>query len=77
MAETTVAELLREVRKPGKIVMPVAGGDDVFNITVEKADLIVLLTELSGEEFPQRAPWYVVRRANGFLHLDIQDREIV
>lgn len=77
MAETTVTELLREVRKPGKVRMPVSSRHDLFPMFVEKADLIYLLEELAKPEYPSMAPWYVVARADGVLFLDVQDEEIL
>lgn len=76
MTETTVAQLLREVRKPGRIIMPVNSRHDIFPIQVQKQDLILLLEELNKPEYPTMAPWYVVDRVGDTLRLDVQDPEI-
>lgn len=36
----TNREMIREVRKPGRIEMPVLAGPDVIHLIVEKSDLL-------------------------------------
>lgn len=53
----TNADLIREVRKPGKIEMPVNSTHDVFFILVDKSSLIATLSVLEPQE---AAPWEMV-----------------
>ena len=63
----TVAELVAEVRKPGKVTMPVVAPHNVHILTVEKGDLLKLLGQMDPTD---KAPWYIIQRDSGYLHID-------
>jgi hypothetical protein len=68
----TNLELLRELRKPGRIWMPVVGKHDVTHIEIKKADLIDRLKELDPDS---DAPWRFYGDDQGAVDrwLDVQD----
>lgn len=52
----TYAELIREVRKPGDIEMPVLAGHDVIHLIVRKSDLLDHLERGAPDD---KAPWSI------------------
>ena len=54
---TTNEELIREIRKPGKVYVTVIMPGDVARIVAEKADLIAYLSDLDPKA---PAPWTFV-----------------
>lgn len=72
MEKTTVAALIKELRKPGRVEMPVLAEHDVFHIVVEKHDLIDQLRKLKPEDM---APWSLHGDGSdngGVRRLDVQ-----
>lgn len=65
----TVADLIREVRKPGKMTMTVPTAHDMARITIDKSDLLLELAQYDKDE---TAPWIVVSiRSDGARNLDL------
>jgi hypothetical protein len=52
----TVADLRRDLRKPGKAYFPVPTGDDVSHIAIDKSDMLL---ELQGLDADEVAPWCI------------------
>ena len=50
----TNADLIREIRKPGNINVPVIALNDVYHVLAQKGDLIRILSEMDPDE---EAPW--------------------
>ena len=65
---TSVGDLEREIRKPGKVKMPVLMCGDVLHLTIEKAALLDLL---KGYKLDDPAPWSVILREDGCITLDV------
>ena len=66
----TNADLIREIRKPGKVSVPVLQVDGVERIIAEKSDLIAYL---AGLEPDGCANWCFVSETDGVRNLDIQN----
>lgn len=68
----TIAELVAELRKAGKVEVPVNSRHDTFYILVEKSDLIRNISEYGAPSDP--APWYVSEvHPDGTRSLDVND----
>lgn len=65
----TVLELVKEIRKPGRIYMPVMLSGDVTYVAVEKSDLLDLL--LCNYLNSDPAPWAFYGEHNGHRKLDV------
>lgn len=63
----TNKELLREVRKPGRVYMTMLAGQDVARIPVEKAFLLDLLRDQPADE---KALWAVYGNLGDGIFLD-------
>jgi hypothetical protein len=68
MPTMTIADLIAEIRKPGKIEMPVPTATDVVHLVVEKSDLLRALAEY---EPTDTAPWCFYGESDGVRRLDI------
>jgi hypothetical protein len=64
----TNLELIREVRKPGLVYMPVLAGNDVVPMETVKAALLFLLRDQPADE---QAIWTVVSRQSNCIYLDV------
>lgn len=54
VSEMTIKELIKELRKPGKIYMPVLMAGDIEYLAIEKNDLIEVLMAKEADDI---APW--------------------
>ena len=81
LGTVTVRELIREIKRPGRVALPVmlpSGCSinsgiwraNVVRIEVVKADVLGWLTSYAPDDI---APWYIVRRENGLLELDVNN----
>lgn len=65
----TNKEVIKELRKPGKVYMPILMKNDVTFIAIEKADLIAVLQYLD-PNIP--CEWTFYGNYNGGRKLDVQ-----
>jgi hypothetical protein len=65
----TNAELIKELRKPGKVYVPVLISGGVEYLAAEKSDMISLLLDLEPKE---AAYWCFYGEYNGHRKLDVQ-----
>lgn len=67
----TTQELIRELRKPGKVLVPVVMAEDVCHIKADKEDLILYLQAFCRPNAP--APWtFYGETRGGSRWLDVQ-----
>lgn len=65
------ADLIAELRKPGKVEVPFNSQHDMFHVLAEKADLLRILKKLDPAA---AAPWYVdLVHDDGTRSLAVQD----
>lgn len=64
----TAQQLVREIKKAGKVRMPILLAGDVTYMNVEKSDLLQWLAECDPEA---EAPWAIYQRGDGFIRLDV------
>lgn len=63
----TIQELIREIRRPGRLYAPVLMKGDVKHMEVVKAGF---LEDLRGYDPAAKAPWDVLRRDSDALTID-------
>ena len=64
----TNLELIREIRKPGLVYMPVLAGNDVIHMETVKAAVLFLLKDQPADE---QANWTIVARHSDGIYLDV------
>lgn len=64
----TNGEMIKELRKPGKVYMPVCSANDVTHIAIEKSDLISILQD---RDVNADCDWTFYGMFNGGRKLDI------
>jgi hypothetical protein len=64
----TNRELIRALRQPGRVYMPVLIPNDVKSIEVVKADVIEILRDLPGDD---EAYWCIYQRFDDAIRLDL------
>lgn len=63
----TNAEMIKEIRKPGRVLMPVMMPNDVIYIEVKKADLIWNLKNAAQSD---TCPWIIYSQSDSEMILD-------